>query len=892
MSQENVEDQEELRELLHFYLNKMAATQAELSKGMDVSRPVVINFLKKGKKQRLPVDRKSLIQLCESLQKGEVSKKKLKTEIESNLQKTEANVDEVANAEKMRELLAKIGVDELLESAGFLPEKTKIIRVTPERFFQVAQVVALLEFLEFEDLVSTTQEFLAIATNKIAIASKKRFPENQNPQDNDYLKYLIHSLKNDSKQNETHPTLGLKLRLEVIDKLQRTWSKLKAGGKKNFTQQEAIRLFASIAIKEQMPKNVPNLHIRVQKTEFQTLSKSINVEDDYKDLYHKFVKIAYQAESDLKTPDSDLKNSKQDDSSEFVEIAYQAESDLETPGSNLKNSKKDKFFDLLNPIIMAIVTCSFNYNNEDNNEESQELIEWIYTSGNTILENAIGACCLHLGLTEDISNINISTKTLDSSIDSLVETTVMLGNEQKYQGIWVDRDSMITMLQAIVYATKQWLVDQSTNDKLDIEIYVSACKALADLRKRLTKVRKAFQNFQFLDDECKPAEINKIAEIAKEELKKLPQEKIYFSYRLNFYRCYCVAKRLEIRLSNTQGNISILKSLIEEIQKVIEEDEEVKKELIPIQALIQSEIYLYELSCGHESSLFEFQQRSNWLELEDWHSKIKSAILKEGSCYKDPGLDIYKALSEIYGNAARIEFYLSDDKNILEETAKNFLKAAHYALRIGSTQRVTRWLALAGRVWVRLGDSKLSIQAFKLAKNLADADLTTGHSQNFREAVLSEIFLLYGEYLLLIENDPTNALEYFLKALKGSVYLGLNKRICDALFDISRCAKKLGNFSTKEGITRVFVQEDQLTESNKGKLNPTSNRTSEKVLDLLCLLWNREDNPSWFQIQSEFSKLAADIWQGWHTDTSNAEIITKHPIAKRIEDESWLCQIQ
>lgn len=872
MSQENVEDQEELRELLYFYLDKMAATQMELSEGMDVSRPVVINFLTKGKNQRLPVNRKSLIKLCESLQKGKASKKKLKTEIESKLQENESDVNKLPNPEKMRELLGKIGVDELLESAGFLPEKTKTIRVTPERFFQVAQVVALLEFLEFEDLVSTTQEFLAIASNKIAIASKKLVLENSNSQNDDYLTSLIHSLQNDSKQNETHPTLGLKLRLGVIDKLQRTWSKLKAGGKTNFTQQEAIRLFMSIAIKEQMPKNVPNLHIRVQKTEFQTLSKSINIEDDYKDLYDRFVQRAYKAEDDLKTPDSELEQQEQ-------------ENYRKTPGSDLKNSKQDKFFDLLNPVIMAIVTCSFNYN-----EESQELIEWIYTSGNTILENAIGACSLHLGLTEDISKINISTKTLDSSIDSLVETTVMLGNEQNYQGIWVDRDSMITMLQAIVYAAKQWLADQSTKNQIDIEIYVSACKALADLRTRLTKVRKAFQNFQFLDDECKPAEINKIADIAKDELKKLPKQKIYFSYRLNFYRCYFVAKRLELRLSNTQGNISNLKSLIEEIKKVIEEDEDVKKELVPIQALIQSEIYLYELSCGHEPNLFECKQRSNWLQLESWKRKIKSAI-KQGSCYKDPGLDIYKALSEIYGNAARIEFYLSDDKETLEKAADDFLRAAHYALRIGSTQRVTRWLALAGRVWIRLGDSQLSIQAYKLADKLANADLTTGHSQNFREAVLSEIYLLHGEYLLLIQNEPTNALEYFLKALKGSVYLGLNRRICDALFDISRCSKKLGSFSTKEGITRVFMQEDQLTESNKRKLNPTSNRTSEKVLDLLYFLWNREDNPSWFQIQGEFSKLATDIWQGWHTDTSDHKTITKHPIAKRIEDESWLCQI-
>jgi hypothetical protein len=855
MSEDSIEDQEELRDLLYFYLKTMAATQVELSEGMGVSRPVVINFLNKVKKQRLPVDRKSLLKLCESLEKGKASKKKLKTETEQSSPETELNLEELPNPEKMRELLGKMGVDELLESAGFLPEKTKTIRVKPGRFFQVAQVVALLEFLEFEDLVPTTEEFLAIASNKIAIASKKLLPKNTSNQDNDYLKSLIDNLENPSNLDEDHPTLGLKLRLEIIDKLERTWIRLKAGGKIKFSQQEAIRLFMSIAIKEQMQKNVPNLHIRVQKTEFQTLSKYIDLGEEYQDLYHIFVQVGYRAECDLKTP-----------------------------GSSSKMPVNANSFKLLSPVIMAVVTCSFSYK-----EEADDLIEWIYTSGNTILENAMGACSLHMGFTEDISNISISTKTLDSSIDSLVETTVILGTQEKYQGIWVDRDSMITMLQAIVFAAKQWLVVQNANNNLDIEIYVSACKALAELRKKLTQVRQAFQNFQFLDNDCQPSTINKIAERARDELKIIPKENIYFSYRLSFYRCYFLAKRLELRLANTQGNISNLKPLIEDVQKELENDEQVKQELLPIQALIQSEIYLYELSCGHETNLFTSSKRGDWLDLEGWDGKIKRAI-KLGSCYKDPGVDIYKALSEIYGNAARIEFYLSDDRNTLETAAEHFLIAAHYALRIGSTQRVTRWLALAGRVWIRIGDSQLSIQAYNLAKKLAKADLTKGHSENFSQAVLSEISLLRGEYFLFIQNDPINALKSFLEALKGSVYLGLNRRICDALFDISRCAKKLGNFSTKEGLTRVFKEEDQLTEPNKGKLNPTSNSTSEKVLDLLCFIWSREDNPSWFQIQGEFSQLAQDIWQGWHSDTKPGTK-TKHPIAQMIENESWLRQI-
>ncbi|EHC10141.1 hypothetical protein FJSC11DRAFT_3678 [Fischerella thermalis JSC-11] len=844
MSKESIGDQEALREMLHFFQNKLGATQVELSEGMGVSRPVVINFLNKDKKQRLPVDREGLIRLCESLQNGKASKRKSKTEVEKITEQVEPN------SKELRRLLKDIGVDELLESAGFLPEKTKIIRVTSERFFQVAQVVALLEFLDFEDLLSTTQEFLAIATNKIAIASKKSSVEYSEYGNDDSLGHLIEELRT------SYPTLGLKLRLEVIDKLQRTWKKLKAGGKTKFTRQEAIALFLSIIIKEQMPKDVANLRIRVQKLEFQTLSRYINAEEEYSDLYHR-----------------------------FVQIAHQAECDLNTPGLCSTMQLQAKSLDSLTPVIMAIVTCSFSHDGK-----SSEPIEWMYTSGNTIVENAIGACSLHMGLTEDIANVSTSTKTLDSTIDSLVETTVILGNKQQYQGIWVDRDSIITMLQAIIYAAKQWLIDQNKSGKLDIEIYGSACKALSELRKRLTRARRAFQKFQFLDQECQPAEIKKIADTARDELKKIPKENIYFSYRLNFYRCYFLARRLELRLSNFQGNISNAQLIIEEINQVLEEDQKVKQELVPILALIQSEVYLYKLSCGHDPDLFSQSKRSKWLGLEAWDSKIRGAI-KPGSCYEDPGWDVYLALSEIYGNVARIEFYLSDDKSTLTKAAEYFLRAAHYALRIGLAQRASRWLAFTGRAWVRLGDGNLPRQASKLADKLAKTDLTAGHSQNFCQAVLSEIYLLDGEYLLFIQDDATKALEYFLEALKGAVYLGLNRRICDALFNISRCSKKLGNFSTKEGLSRVFKSEDHyLTESNKNKLNPMSNNTSEKVLDLLCSLWSREDNPTWFQVRAEFSELAAQIWQGWHLDTK-PEATTKHPIAERIESGSWLCQV-
>ena len=843
MSKEKINDQEKLREMLLFFLNKMGATQVELSQGMGVSRPLVIDFLSE-RKEYLPVSSKGLVDLCENLRKHKPSKRKLNKG---------SRDDEFI---LLRENLGEVGADELLESAGFLPDKTESIRVTPERFFQVTQIVALLELLEFEDLLSTTKEFFSIASDKLTIASKKLFDDGDG--NDDALEALIKKLR------EPQPTLGLKLKLQVIQKLRLTQTNFRNGGKTKFSRKEAISLFLSILIKEKMKNEDDSLHARIKKLEFQTLSRSIDDEEEYSDIYSKLKYIAYDAEYELKTPG--------------------------IPPEKSKNNLNNLNLESLQPVIMAIATCNFGSDKEDS-----EPLEWIYTSSNTMVENAISACTLNLGLKED-TLLTISTNTLDSNVHSLVETTVILGEKQQYQGIWVDRDSMTVMLQAIVCAVKQWFADKSRKKELDSKTYVSVCRNLSDLRNRLIKVRKAFHNFQFLDKGCQLSEIKKISDEAKQHLKEIPDRDIFFTYRLNFFRCYCLAKRLELRLSNFQGNIINAKYLILELTEALEKPELFQlqvdqNELSPISALIRSEIYLYELSCGHNPRLFQDNDINLWFdELSDWKDKI-TKVINTKSCYKDAGLDVYESLSEIHGNAARIYFYISEDKSTLEEAAQHFLKAAHYALRIGLIQRVSRWIALAGRVWVRLKNSQLSLQAFKLSEKLAKTDLTAGHSDNFCQAVTSEINLLRGEYLLLIKNNESEALENFIQALKGSVYLGLNRRICDSLFNISRCSEKLGNLSIQEGLSKVFPEEEKLSKSNIKKLNPMSNHNSEKALELLCHLYGKEDSPTWFQVRNQFSTLAAEIWQTWHQDTSEDQV-NIHPIAEKIKKETWLSQVE
>lgn len=855
MNTERNRDQEALRELLRFFVDKMDATQVELSTGMGISRPLVNEFLNSNK-DKLPVEREHLIKLCKYLYSNEAGSRRKSKRNDNPISE---GIGHTPTPIELRKLLKDIGADELLEAAGLLPDINKSIRVSNEHFPQIAKIIAMLEILKREDVLSVTQEILKIVSNKLAADSRKLFKQDfQHQEEVDSLSYLINKLLNFPS------SLGLKQRLDVIEKLRRSRDKLGAGGKTNFSQQEAIALFLSILTKNQMFEEAINYHIRVQKVEFQTLSKSVEKENAYSDIYDK-----------------------------LVEIGYQAERDLETPASSVKTSSRIQSLEFLNPVLLAIVTCSFSYN-----ENPVEILELTYTSNGTMLENAISAISLLMGITKEIDNAMLSIKALDGNINALVETTVILKDhidDQQYHGIWVDRDLFITALQSIVCAAKQWLTIKSLNNEIDLEVYDSECKLLSGLRKRLSKARKAFQNFQFIDSDIDDinliSELSDISLIARSELKKIPSNKIYFSLRLNLYRCYFLAKLKLLRLANFQGNLSKVKSLLEEVEEMFAEDITIKEELIPILVLIRVEIHLYKLSCGHVSELlFNSTERQGWLNLKEQEKTIIEGM-KRSSFYKDPGMDIYHALSEIHGNTARMEFYLSDDRYVLEESVDYFLKAAHYALRIGLTQRASRWLALAGRLYIRLGDDKLAFQTYKLASKLASSDLTAGHSNQFREAIYSEINLLHGEYFLSFKDNASDALEKFLISLKGASYLGLSRRICDALFNIYRCSTNLSDLSIKEGLSRVFKGDMQLTDANSDKLNPGGNHTSEQALSLLYDLWSESGNSNFYLERERFRKLAVAIWQGWHESSSEARVSTEHPVVRRIKSGLWLRRV-
>lgn len=867
--------QQELRELLKMYKRVLRATHTEMADGLGMSRPKLVKFMNNDS-EKLTVEPAQLVQLHVALSKP---KTEIKRRADFDIQDDPKTI--ITEANKARAALKQRGPDELLEAAGFLPQQDKVLRISRERFAQVAQVVTMLdsELLPYEEMVSLVQELLTIISSRLRLES---FPvialANQK---NEPLIVRDHELAKEleliRQYLQAHKVSSLPFINTVEEKLLHAGEGLKREGKTLFSQPEAIGLYRSIVTKELMRKEEPPLDIKVVKIEFQTISLAFSPKAEYEKVYALLRKLGDEAEEILKTR---------------IDI----------------------------PVTKASITCSFGLTpSQENVEKSKSVskrLNWGYTSCSTLLTNAISACALQIGYCEEIAQILVTCKALGRTVDSLVESTVVLG--ERYQGIWVDRDLVNSVLQALVNAGKYWLGSQALyNQEFDFKHYVDLCEKLSELREKLGLVRSAFHEFHFFDEPFNLETCISIAKDAKEALNHIPQKKgVYFRHALELHRFYLMAKRLQLRLENIRGNVHESEHLIQDIRKEFDniEDEDILRELRPSQALFDAEILLNSLSCAksvftdlktsklyvegnsnsdpntlYKSLLTDSEARKCWLKQE--HKYIVDA-LDPKVLYQDPGVDTYLALSEIHGNIARIDFYFEEDRKVLELASDNFLKASHYASRIGSYQRTSRWLVLAGRTQTRLGDRELSGQLLGLAENLANVEYSSEQAEAsphqkimFQNSLLSAVQLLKGERLLLLDENAGGALPYFLNALKGSIYLAFARRMSDALYNIARCSEHLASLSFKATLDEYFEGLISFEEKKSSAFTLSKNTISEAILKELVKIRGRTGTPSWLDVKDEFYDAAAMIWQSWQKTISPRK---KHPIVQSIKNRTFL----
>jgi hypothetical protein len=836
-------DQAEFRKLLKSYTERLKATRYELRKGLEISLPTLTNFLNE-KIPGLAIEPSNVISLYDELSKPKISKnnKLTKEEYEANQE---------------RKNLEKRGPDELLVAAGFLPISTKIIRVTEKRFGQIVQVAALLDdkLLSDEDLLEIVPDFISNISRRMQIrkpyADGLKLPDNY---DYECTNEVINKIRFDLRTNSIY---SLDFVLLLDKKLENLSKELISEGKDKLNNQEAIAIYRSILLKQVMQEKKTPLYIKVVKFDLQSIS------------------------IDLKKIDTII---------DFQDIIDDLDSALDELEKRLDYKPS-----LQAPVTRAIVTCEFGIKSDGGVRDLTSLT-WSYTSGSTLLSNAISATALQIGYNQNKAACKVltTTKALGSSPNSLIEATVIL--DENFQGYWVDRDIIKSVLQAFVEAGQYWIYsqivpDEKSKDKVSIENevqrYFCACKDLSKMRDKMNWVRESFNEIKFKDKDLIGKTILEIKKDSLIILKELSiQIPIYSRHRIEISRFYFIAVGLELRLNNIRGDLKNIFTLLEESEKEwekiqLENNTDLVNELMPLRVLICADRLLHQLSLGKGKYLNEVMKDSDSFLLK----QLEKILLNSSSndLFKDLGADTYLAISEIHGNVARVIFYLSRSKHSLEKAKNYFLIASYYSMKIGSKQRTARWLALSGRTYIRLKQENKAKQLLELSKRLAIQGLGDNQEKELRIAILSEVEILEGEYLISLDDkcDHEKAIKHFILALKGAIYLGFARRIADSLYGISKCIflvdiEKVNDYIETEAVFGALVNFHFERPNWLNKYNPTSSRISLVVLKFLTenFYGKKMDRQI---IKNELLKLIMSIWQNWD-DITTDNTQKKHPI--------------
>ena len=428
-----------LRKLIEFLNKECLVTQGELAEGLGISRAVVSKYFSDKENYVLPIVRENIISLFNYIKKNEDNPPTAKGITDAKLS-VEEKEKKIKAAMDFREQIAS--VDEFLEMAGYLPEHNKNIQVSTNIFQMVLEIATELELLSVENAQNLSFDFKSLLHTKSKTSSQTDEDDRK-----DYLAERIAEIVTDNRI-----PLTLIEKLSIKQKLQKVKIKLEQRNKKTFTEQEALALFISIAIKEKLLRDLEDISIRLEKVEYQTLSFSINSGDEFKDL-HQIIwgKIAREEEWKL--------------------VVYTEEN---------KMLEVDTFHEY-EPVLLAKLTCIFRYKNQ------AERLTFTYMSNNTFLENGVAAIGLNLGFSPELGDINfLSTKVISTDKNGLVETTVLLKekvdeNENKYQyyqATWVDIDTFKATLQAILSASIHWLsyhARDNNNGLLQLGNYQSLC---------------------------------------------------------------------------------------------------------------------------------------------------------------------------------------------------------------------------------------------------------------------------------------------------------------------------------------------------------------------------------------------------------------------------------
>ncbi len=863
------------RELLNEYIETLSTDISEIAEGLKLSRPVVSEFMNpKHKRNDLSLSIGRICHLHETLteiDKLQTKRRKKKGDSVDNRSDSQTQDDQIQPIKKIRDQakearvrLKKDGPDRLLIAAGFQPQKMKMVPVSPQQYSQLSFISFLYKNRPFSQDI-----FFQIIERQIDPEESKN---------NKFI--LIEELKNNSWIDAT-------TKKEIERKYNNA---IQTIDKEGLTLQEKIGLFNSVMFNQLNKKEEIDFKLRVIRVERIPLSLTWDVKrnKDFNLLWKRIKELSFECEKNL-------------------------------GNSSPKNNQ------LTYPVTRTIVTCKYG--------EGEDEINFEYISTGTHGRTAISAISLNMGFYHLIPTIKVDIKCFTDDIKSLIKALVILRDENEVVeelviGEWVSSDLLQVILQATIIASKKWLLKKinPTQKQNLTDKYKLIVEKNAEIRSSFYQRRIAFDGYDFSDGNS-IEEFKRINSKAQQYISYLKyiilkysvngEIQIWNNFLSNFHRISLGSQLYILRHHNIQSNYQecnlLFKSIDAELYDIADEFSGIISEtLISSKIALEAEKIFYNLSFGIPAINSELQQSlfgktinlltvNNILEcldkMDDRINEYLKQYVEKIKSSNDPGYDIHYGLGSYYSNTAKLLLYRATNNKDIKSACDRLLKAIYYFHRIGLSRKVERNLTLAGRVKVRSKREEYVKQCEKLSRIILHDSINkinAPSNKNFELAMYSRVNSLQGEFSLIIEDNKPKSLKFCLEALRGSLWLGLNRHIADNLYTISRCAATLQNRVIKADLEKEFSELWSFTNKRDARMyasfihTPQENKIGQDVVSILFDIRKiADESKCWSDVAINFREASENIWNTWYR-TATGEENGEHPFAIEIREGRFL----
>lgn len=847
---------EQLRQELERYKTALGATNTELAQCMGISRQPLVMFMQDAKKG-LPIQRWNLVRLWDLLTDPTYSQKKL-----------------TPLAQLHRAQLRQQGPDALLKAAGFLPQTQKpALDIHPNRFQQVHRIVSRLSNLPVSDFAEfiTLTDFLEMFVTNSFPGKHKTFSEPLPSEAGDAMPTSFSTQVDRidqwiEKNHLPHAPADV-----IKKKLQGALSRLAISGKSELNNAEFFELYMSIAENERLNSHVDEcFRMRITQCQFTTLNfplKPLLSHQETEYIWRDIEQACLNAEQYLRPEILDR-------------------SDPEDAVSE--------------PVIEALITCNFRA------EGKSKFVRWRYSTSTTHFETMLAAIGRGMGYDAELELIDFSTRSLGHKDYSLIRSSTAfrpihhqddLQNGRIYQSVWVDRSTVLGILQSAVLSVRLWLAEKFP-DEPSCRSYYQVCHTVAEIDENLVQGKKVLNGYRIqqadygkgltANEYLETAVIEKINALKQGALRQYP--KLRDCYEADLDHKYWIAKLACAHSAMIEGNMMIASRLLLEMQAFLST---ATHEHLLLRIAYHMEYNLQQLYRG-DADIFS-GSRPWRIELSQVIHTLSRYINESKQVRGRFDSDIYIHASEVWGRLARLNFCCCDLDEIepLTASVQQFLMAAYCSSKTGNRHRAAHWISNASRACVRLGEGERAHALSELAERIIQRAIEPTYSLEYQDAIRAEVNIAQGERLLLIEKNFAGALDHFLRSLKGAIYIGFTRLIADNLYNIARAAQNLGNYRIRKSFESAFGKDDEKVYQQNWLINEADqgwqeNKIAAEAIQLINKL-NKDDD--WSSVAPQFKRQAQRIWHGW-ANFNSPPCPVSHPIELAMESERFLCRVK